>query len=156
MIFATGDGESREALIPSQFFEYVMKAGHELTSISFVYKYPLPPTSSSTLHQQPNQTTLTTTPLLLLSKMTQGNVAGGYKATLSNPNTSDEAKQHAQEVLDNGLQEQVDDQKLADEEGTGAKNTGNVIGGYKATLKNPNVSEEAKEHAQDKLDEFGA
>ncbi|BFZ60088.1 hypothetical protein YB2330_001110 [Saitoella coloradoensis] len=86
--------------------------------------------------------------------MTQGNVAGGYKATLSNPNTSDEAKQHAQEVLDNGLQDQVDDQKLADEEGTGAKNTGNVIGGYKATLKNPNVSEEAKEHAKEKIDEL--
>jgi len=30
------------------------------------------------------------------------------------------------------------------------------IGGYKATLKNPNVSEEAKEHAQQKLEELDA
>ena len=28
------------------------------------------------------------------------NSAGGYKATLKNPNVSDEAKQHAQEQLD--------------------------------------------------------
>lgn len=30
-----------------------------------------------------------------------GNVVGGHKANLNNPNTSDEAKQHSKEVLDN-------------------------------------------------------
>ncbi|KAF8651516.1 hypothetical protein AX16_004712 [Volvariella volvacea WC 439] len=36
------------------------------------------------------------------------------------------------------------------------KNEGNVIGGYKATLKNPNVSEEARQHAEQVLEEKGA
>lgn len=30
-----------------------------------------------------------------------------------------------------------------------------VAGGYKATLKNPRVSDEAKQHAQEKLNEMG-
>ena len=34
----------------------------------------------------------------------------------------------------------------------GEKNAGNVAGGYKATLNNPNVSDEAKEHAKKKLE----
>jgi len=32
------------------------------------------------------------------------------------------------------------------------KNPGNVAGGFKAALSNPNVSDEAKEHAKEKLD----
>ncbi|KAI5820529.1 Conidiation protein 6-domain-containing protein [Pyronema omphalodes] len=32
-------------------------------------------------------------------------------------------------------------------------NPGNVIGGYKASLKNPNVSQEAKQHSREVLDE---
>ncbi|ODQ56120.1 conidiation-specific protein 6 [Saitoella complicata NRRL Y-17804] len=82
-----------------------------------------------------------------------GNVAGGYKATLNNPNVSDEAKQHAQEMLDSGDFESAPSSSKHDDS---MKNTGNVIGGYKATLNNPNVSDEAKEHAQEKLDELGA
>jgi hypothetical protein len=35
------------------------------------------------------------------------------------------------------------------------KNLGNVIGGYKATLHNPRVSEEAKERAAHALEELG-
>lgn len=30
-----------------------------------------------------------------------GNVIGGHKANISNPNTSEESKQHSREVLDN-------------------------------------------------------
>ncbi|WWC62443.1 uncharacterized protein I303_105039 [Kwoniella dejecticola CBS 10117] len=50
-------------------------------------------------------------------------VLGGYKATLHNDNTSEEAKEHAAEVL---------------------KHEHHVVGGYKATLHNPNTSEGAK------------
>ena len=32
-----------------------------------------------------------------------GNIAGGHKANLNNPNTSEESKQHSKEVLDNQL-----------------------------------------------------
>ena len=32
-----------------------------------------------------------------------GNVAGGHKANLNNPNTSEESKQHSRDVLENEL-----------------------------------------------------
>ncbi|KAG8629710.1 hypothetical protein KVT40_001329 [Elsinoe batatas] len=75
-----------------------------------------------------------------------GNVIGGHKANLNNPNTSEESKQHSKEVLDkefNGGEIQHD---------TGDKNPNNVAGGLKATLNNPNVSEEAKQSAKDRLE----
>ncbi|KAG9776753.1 hypothetical protein ABEF93_002779 [Exophiala dermatitidis] len=75
------------------------------------------------------------------------NKARGYKSTLSNPNTSDEAKQHAKEVLENELGE--GDVKLSDE---GGKDPGNVARGLKAAINNPSVSEEGKKSAQEKLD----
>ncbi|KAF4612931.1 hypothetical protein D9613_011082 [Agrocybe pediades] len=97
-----------------------------------------------------------------------GNVAGGLKATLHNDRVSDEAKQSAQERLDRmggPAQGNVLDDDLDDDEefeapaGTGAKSGGRssqVLGGYKATLKNPRVSDEAKQHAQDVLDKSEA
>lgn len=33
--------------------------------------------------------------------MSEAQIAGGHKANLNNPNTSEEAKQHSREVLDN-------------------------------------------------------
>ena len=33
--------------------------------------------------------------------MTDAQVAGGHKANLKNPNTSDESKQHSRQVLEN-------------------------------------------------------
>jgi len=36
-----------------------------------------------------------------------------------------------------------------------SSNIGNVIGGHKAALKNPNVSEEAKERSRQAIDELG-
>ncbi|KAI5123632.1 hypothetical protein M0805_003446 [Coniferiporia weirii] len=80
-----------------------------------------------------------------------GNVAGGHKANLKNPNTSSEAKEHSRQVLD-------------DLESTGEyggafdsqKNEGNVVGGHKATLKNPRVSDEAKEHSRQVLEDNDA
>ncbi|KAG8932113.1 hypothetical protein FRC02_001669 [Tulasnella sp. 418] len=78
-----------------------------------------------------------------------GNVAGGHKAALKNPNVSEEAKEHSQQVLDQ-LQESGEYTDPQDN-----KNKGNVIGGYKATLSNPNTSEDAKEHAREVLEEEG-
>jgi len=81
-----------------------------------------------------------------------GNVAGGYKATISNPNTSEEAKDHAREVLEN--MESTGEVPTRDDDSN--KNTGNVIGGHKANLKNPNTSEEAKENSRQVLEDMGA
>ncbi|KAI4165559.1 MAG: hypothetical protein LQ342_000972 [Letrouitia transgressa] len=81
----------------------------------------------------------------------QSSKIAGYKATLSNPNVSDEAKENARQILDNELQ--------GGDAGTGAvvrdneqKNPGNVAGGLKAAINNPNVTEEGKRAAQEKLD----
>ncbi|KZT39056.1 hypothetical protein SISSUDRAFT_971630, partial [Sistotremastrum suecicum HHB10207 ss-3] len=79
-----------------------------------------------------------------------GNVIGGYKATLNNPNVSEEAKQNSQRAIDE-LQDSYEAQSGANES---TKNTGNVIGGHKANLKNPNTSEEAKEHSKQVLEEL--
>eukprot|EP01119_Soliformovum_irregulare_P026034 TRINITY_DN97_c0_g1_i5.p1 TRINITY_DN97_c0_g1~~TRINITY_DN97_c0_g1_i5.p1 ORF type:complete len:270 (-),score=106.08 TRINITY_DN97_c0_g1_i5:674-1483(-) len=99
-----------------------------------------------------------------------GNVAGGYKATLHNPNASDEAKEKAQQVLEEmgvdpeekadrkdrsePAKEEGDDQSV-DEMDLLDKDNKRVIGGYKATLHNPNASDEAKEKAQQVLEEMG-
>lgn len=39
-------------------------------------------------------------------------------------------------------------------ESTETHNINNVIGGYKATINNPNVSDEAKEHAKEMLEKL--
>ncbi|KAG9014028.1 hypothetical protein FRB94_000225 [Tulasnella sp. JGI-2019a] len=77
-------------------------------------------------------------------------VAGGHKATINNPNTSEEAKEHSKQVL-------------ADMEGSGElhtsrdgmKNTGNVIGGKKAAIHNASVPEETKNCLRNELEEHG-
>ncbi|KAJ3565245.1 hypothetical protein NP233_g7752 [Leucocoprinus birnbaumii] len=113
-------------------------------------------------------------------------VAAGYKATIHNASTSEEAKKHAWEELHKMGIYEIDDspsdpvQKRTrsrspakrkpspkhvafdltsgfstDAATTETKNEGNVIGGYKAALKNPRVSDEAKEHAEEELREHG-
>ncbi|KAI1401411.1 conidiation protein 6 [Hypoxylon fuscum] len=79
---------------------------------------------------------------------TEAQIAGGHKANLNNPNTSQEAKEHSKQVLDNELSG-GDVPKSGD---NADKNPGNVAVGLKATMKNPNVSEEAKESAKERLD----
>ncbi|TFL06883.1 Conidiation protein 6-domain-containing protein [Pterulicium gracile] len=82
-----------------------------------------------------------------------GNVAGGLKATLNNPRVSDEAKNDAKERLDAMKSGAPVDEVQTQTSATDAdKNPGNQIGGYKATLSNPNVSKEAKQHAKEMLD----
>ncbi|MCJ1352871.1 MAG: hypothetical protein MMC33_002855 [Icmadophila ericetorum] len=76
-----------------------------------------------------------------------GNVVGGHKANLNNPNTSEESKQHSREVLEGELS---DVQIGATDDSN--KNPNNIAGGLKATLKNPNVSQEAKDSAKERLD----
>ncbi|EPY54083.1 fungal protein [Schizosaccharomyces cryophilus OY26] len=48
----------------------------------------------------------------------------------------------------------LDTGDFAQEESQRGKNLGNVRGGYKATLHNPNISGDAKKHAQQVLDEL--
>ncbi|KAK0726953.1 conidiation protein 6 [Lasiosphaeria miniovina] len=81
---------------------------------------------------------------------TEAQVAGGHKANINNPNTSQESKDRSQKILDNEFNG-GDVPKAGDQEN---KNPGNVAGGLKATLKNPNVSDEAKESAKERLNQM--
>ncbi|KAK7187959.1 hypothetical protein DPSP01_003154 [Paraphaeosphaeria sporulosa] len=78
--------------------------------------------------------------------MTTGNVVGGHKANINNPNTSEESKQHSREVLDNDYD--GGNVETGSDEG---KNPNNIAGGLKATINNPKVSDEAKESAKERL-----
>ncbi|KIM69008.1 hypothetical protein SCLCIDRAFT_811187 [Scleroderma citrinum Foug A] len=76
-------------------------------------------------------------------------VLAGYKATISNPHTSEEAKRHAQEVLEAaGIYGRHDDH-------TDEEHETRVLAGYKAALHNPRVSDAAKQHALQYLEEHG-
>ncbi|KAF2011169.1 hypothetical protein BU24DRAFT_399432 [Aaosphaeria arxii CBS 175.79] len=75
-----------------------------------------------------------------------GNIVGGHKANLNNPNTSEESKQHSRQVLD----EEFDGGNIGSNDDSN-KNPNNVAGGLKATLNNPNVSDEAKQSAKERL-----
>ncbi|KAF8507461.1 hypothetical protein BU17DRAFT_100481 [Hysterangium stoloniferum] len=74
-------------------------------------------------------------------------VAAGYKATLSNPRTSEAAKQHARNELKE--LERYNTDTLKDE------HNNRVLGGFKATLSNPNTSGAAKAHAVEILQSAG-
>ncbi|KAL8708363.1 MAG: hypothetical protein Q9220_006743 [cf. Caloplaca sp. 1 TL-2023] len=85
-----------------------------------------------------------------------GNIVGGHKANLNNPNTSEESKQHSKEVLDSEFNGGNVDK-------SGDKNPQNVAGGLKAsvlrlglvTLNNPQVSQDAKDSAKERLEGMG-
>ncbi|KAK0469343.1 uncharacterized protein EV420DRAFT_1493959 [Desarmillaria tabescens] len=85
-------------------------------------------------------------------------VAAGLKATVHNPNVSEEAKERATDQLQHMQEGEVDPQSysqgatrvpVSDDD---VNLSGNQRGGYKATLKNPNVSKEAKGHAREILE----
>ncbi|KAL9711756.1 hypothetical protein Ac2012v2_004828 [Leucoagaricus gongylophorus] len=78
------------------------------------------------------------------------NIAGGLKATINNPKTSQSAKESAEERL-SGMQNELGAQDAAD---SGSKNPGNVLGGYKATISNPKASQGAKQHARNALEDY--
>ncbi|KAH9846205.1 Conidiation protein 6-domain-containing protein [Lenzites betulinus] len=84
---------------------------------------------------------------------------GGHKAAINNPRVSEEAKEHSREAIEE-LGGEVG------EESTGTRETGRHTSnegkdevrqnaGYKSVLKNPNVGEEAKQHARDVLEDRG-
>ncbi|KAK4448230.1 conidiation protein 6 [Podospora aff. communis PSN243] len=81
---------------------------------------------------------------------TDAQIAGGHKANINNPNTSDESKENSKKVLENEFN--GGDVPKANE--SGDKNPGNIAGGLKAALKNPNVSDEAKESAKERLEQM--
>ncbi|KZS88077.1 hypothetical protein SISNIDRAFT_470404 [Sistotremastrum niveocremeum HHB9708] len=109
------------------------------------------------------------------------NVLRGHKATLTNPNTSTEAKEHSAQILtqadepydhsfdsgagmrgrtsmDSNDSEDMHDRVVVGEDGmmVDGKNINNVVRGHKAALNNPNVSEEAKDRSRAVLEELGA
>ncbi|KAK0460276.1 uncharacterized protein EV420DRAFT_1620049 [Desarmillaria tabescens] len=81
-------------------------------------------------------------------------VISGLKATISNPNTSDEAKNLAQERLKEltGVSGQEDQQHVNRILG---KIVVSLASGYKATLHNEGTSKEAKQHAREILEAAG-
>ncbi|KAI6781721.1 uncharacterized protein J7T54_003987 [Emericellopsis cladophorae] len=79
--------------------------------------------------------------------MSEAQVAGGHKANLNNPNTSEDAKEHSRQVLN----EEFNGGDVSKTTDNGDKNPNNVAGGLKATLNNPKVSDEAKESAKERL-----
>ncbi|KAF9498287.1 hypothetical protein BDN71DRAFT_1443610 [Pleurotus eryngii] len=100
-----------------------------------------------------------------MSDVTKGknpsNVRGGYKAVMNNPKNSEDIRDQARkdlESLDNDLEEAgVDASGTTDSsESADGKNMGNFLGGHKANLKNPNTSDEAKEHSEQILKEHDA
>ncbi|KAI9814171.1 MAG: hypothetical protein M1827_003337 [Pycnora praestabilis] len=76
-----------------------------------------------------------------------GNIVGGHKANINNPNTSEEAKQHSKEVLDQEFNG-GDVPSAGDKD----KNPNNVAGGLKAAINNPSLGQDSKDMAQEKLD----
>ncbi|KAF8062237.1 Conidiation protein 6-domain-containing protein [Lyophyllum atratum] len=95
-------------------------------------------------------------------------VAAGLKATMKNPNVSEEAKISAKERLED-MSDEVPNARTPSRvsrsrsrrrstsrgrRSASAESTNRVLGGYKATLRNPNTSEEAKRHAREILDAY--
>ncbi|KAH9857873.1 hypothetical protein C2E23DRAFT_801842 [Lenzites betulinus] len=72
-----------------------------------------------------------------------GNVARGLKSAISNPNTSEEAKERAAGRLA--------EMEYTGEADSAAAHAGQVQRGHKAAISNPNTSEEAKQHSKDAL-----
>ncbi|RDH27549.1 hypothetical protein BDQ94DRAFT_153737 [Aspergillus welwitschiae] len=77
------------------------------------------------------------------------NAMRGYKATLSNPHTSDEAKQNAQAMLEQLGGDQPRDE-LYDQTERG-KDPSRFMGGLKAARHNPNVTDSGRQKAEEKL-----
>ncbi|KAJ5083874.1 hypothetical protein NUU61_008453 [Penicillium alfredii] len=79
------------------------------------------------------------------------NAMRGYKATLKNPRTSNEAKEHASEVLNNELGWDKPRQDLYEVRDRN-KGPTHVAGGLKAAQKNPRVTDRGKQSSSEKLD----
>ncbi|KAK4941225.1 hypothetical protein LTR66_014824 [Elasticomyces elasticus] len=82
------------------------------------------------------------------------NAMRGYKATLSNPKVSNEAKQHAQSMLDNELSGDEPRKEIHSAQDRQSGDSTRVSAGYKAAQSNPNVTSEGKQRAGEKLKEM--
>ncbi|KAK5628552.1 hypothetical protein RRF57_004267 [Xylaria bambusicola] len=80
----------------------------------------------------------------------EAQVAGGHKATINSPRTSEEAKQHSREVLD----KEFNGGNVPGANNNYDKNPDNVARGLKATVNNPRVSNEAKKNAKERLNQM--
>ncbi|KEQ77614.1 hypothetical protein M436DRAFT_37060 [Aureobasidium namibiae CBS 147.97] len=83
-----------------------------------------------------------------------GNVIGGHKANLHNPNTSEKSKQHSLEVIEKELGTEANTGTDAAAHNDDGKDPMRVAAGLKAALHNPNVSDDTKEHIQERLDDM--
>ncbi|KAL2150561.1 hypothetical protein VTH82DRAFT_7124 [Thermothelomyces myriococcoides] len=84
------------------------------------------------------------------------NIIRGHKATISNPQTSDRAKENSRKVLESYGEPYDASQASHGTTEQGDKDPGNVARGLKASISNPGVSEGAKKAAREKLDQLGA
>ncbi|KAI0040636.1 hypothetical protein FA95DRAFT_1647893 [Auriscalpium vulgare] len=82
-------------------------------------------------------------------------VAAGLKAAMHNPNVSAEAKADAEQRLEHMGAIEHQAQRGSKQAPTGGTHEQRVMGGYKATLSNPNTSEHAKAHAREVLEAAG-
>ncbi|KAH8107832.1 hypothetical protein BXZ70DRAFT_912866 [Cristinia sonorae] len=82
-------------------------------------------------------------------------VAAGLKATIHNPNVSEDAKERAAERLERMGQSQETTHATHATTQADSGESNRVLGGYKATLSNPNTSEQAKAHAREILEAAG-
>ena len=100
------------------------------------------------------------------------------EATVANPNTSEEAKEHSRQVIEDiqgGEYEAAERTPNMTYDMIDGKDAGNVLRGHKvgyrfcllpdiglsvdprqAAVNNPNVSDKAKEHSREVLEEYGA
>ncbi|KAL1735697.1 hypothetical protein EV714DRAFT_243833, partial [Schizophyllum commune] len=79
------------------------------------------------------------------------NVARGLKASIANPNVSEDAKDNAARQLNQMGYERPGGQTST---ATDDEHTNRVMGGYKATLHNDNTSDQAKAHAREILNAY--
>ncbi|KAL2760567.1 hypothetical protein ACRALDRAFT_2024523 [Sodiomyces alcalophilus JCM 7366] len=93
-------------------------------------------------------------PLSAETEKEPDSIARGHKATIANPNTSEQAKEHSRKVLAEEFQEPYDkpNRSQDDRPEPHEKDPGNVARGLKASISNPGVSEEAKQHARERLE----
>ncbi|KAJ8519920.1 hypothetical protein ONZ45_g3153 [Pleurotus djamor] len=87
------------------------------------------------------------------------NVIGGYKAAINNPNNSEDIRDEARHNLERAQETYAENGVETGQTGSDSsqgKNMGNFVGGHKANLKNPNTSEESKQHSEQVLKEHDA
>ncbi|KAK4053591.1 hypothetical protein OIO90_003830 [Microbotryomycetes sp. JL221] len=91
----------------------------------------------------------------VISEKDYSHVISGYKATLHRQGVSEEARQHAQEMLtelEKSHQASIGQGATHEHHSRHYKN---VVRGLKASLHNPHVSDEAKQGIKQRLHEMG-